>query len=279
MGGCHLRAAYSLGSVSAWFDASADFLINYSPFHFDGDVRVCVGVQYDIDGWFFHHHCSVEVAAELHLWGPPLPGKIRLEFWVMSIDISFGESKAVLSPATLLEFYRMAQPITDGSNEWRTSYQRPKNGAHIFLVESGLIPAANSPAERSSPTEMWDVRGGSFSFSVNCAMAVTEVQLEAGNGIDPITKKFEDEENKVFLKPMKMDRPVQSSKLVLKITRQDPNARNRVVDWQGWQVVALLKAAPSGLWGKCKTSISFKLLSWYPNLLHAHTPGYLDTSR
>jgi hypothetical protein len=84
-------------------------------------------------------------------------------------------------------------------------------------------------------------------------MAVAEVHLAAKGNAASAIKKFEDKKNQVFLKPMKMDRPVHSSKLVIEISRRlDMSAVEECVHLGDWDVVGLLKAVPSGLWGKCE---------------------------
>jgi hypothetical protein len=48
MAGARLHASFSMGPISAWFDAFADFLINYKPFHFIGHVSIAVGVSFKL---------------------------------------------------------------------------------------------------------------------------------------------------------------------------------------------------------------------------------------
>lgn len=52
MGGGRLHAAFAAGPIRAWFDASADFLVNFQPLHFIADVKICVGVSFNVDFLF-----------------------------------------------------------------------------------------------------------------------------------------------------------------------------------------------------------------------------------
>jgi hypothetical protein len=78
MGGGQLNAYFSCGPLSAYFNAWADFLMNFSPFHFLGSVGVEIGVEFDMDLFFCTIHISVDVSATLDLHGPPFGGVVRI---------------------------------------------------------------------------------------------------------------------------------------------------------------------------------------------------------
>src|SRR6202022_4620726 len=90
MGGGQLMAKFCCGPLSAHFNAWADFLINYSPFHFHGDIGVCVGVDFTMDLWICTLHISVDVGASLNLQGPPVGGVVHVDFYIFGFDIYFG---------------------------------------------------------------------------------------------------------------------------------------------------------------------------------------------
>ena len=60
IGGGHLHVGYSSGSLAAWFDAFADFLINYSPFYFIADVGVSIGISYSLHIGFIHRKWEID---------------------------------------------------------------------------------------------------------------------------------------------------------------------------------------------------------------------------
>lgn len=154
MGGGRLHASFSAGSIEAWFDAFVDFLINYKPFHFIAGSGICVGVQYNADAGLIHTHISAEISADLHLWGPPVAGRVHVDFWVMSFDINFGDSPTDVPAITLISFYELvlqassqqkaaaeAEKITDVTD----TDKRPKNEGHVFLAQSGLMTSSEVP--------------------------------------------------------------------------------------------------------------------------------------
>lgn len=194
MGGGRLHTAFSAGPIEAWFDAFANFLINYKPFHFASSAGICVGVRFNIDVLFIHTHISVEVGADLFMWGPPLAGRVHVDIKVAKFDINFGADKGDEKEANIEEFYHLVlQASSQQSNSRAAEEDRALiaegeedilpgdlNQGHTFLATSGLLN--NSSSTDRVQNADWVVRGGSFSFVVGCKMAVQDAQLVDENG-------------------------------------------------------------------------------------------------
>ncbi|PHH93130.1 hypothetical protein CDD83_510 [Cordyceps sp. RAO-2017] len=260
MAGGHLHASFSAGPISAWFDAFADFLINYKPFYFNMQAGVSVGVGFSIDIWFIHIRISVEIGAALYLWGPPLAGRVHVDFWIVAFDINFGDSGHAGDSIDLNEFYllvlqtssssSLASPGTAllGQQEEKQKAEaeqpeaqttRPKNEAHNFLPQSGLLNPTDKPERQQN--EAWLVRAGSFCFVVECKMAVNHVKTDAGAA--PIITYGDAEKGiDIFSKPMKLVNPMTST-LVVQITQGQTSDDN-------WQYDKYMKSVPRALWAK-----------------------------
>ncbi|KAM0457120.1 hypothetical protein ACHAPV_006759 [Trichoderma viride] len=262
MGGGRLHASFSAGPLEAWFDAFADFLINYKPFHFNAQAGLSVGVRFNIDFLFIHTHISVEIGAQLYLWGPPLAGRVHVDFWIVAFDINFGDSEQKIEAVDLLKFYQLvlqaskdqsmaAQAfltmgeVAEDEEEERAAiladdkYPDPqKNEAHNFLAQTGLLNQADSP-ERA-PNDPWVVRAGSFSFIVACKMAINEFKNEKDK--DPVLKGGD-----VFSKPMQLTQCMTSTLLVTV-------AQNGKED-DGWQYEKYTKKVPRALWAQYDPSL------------------------
>lgn len=89
MAGGRLSAVYTQGNLKAWFIAYADFLIAWKPFSYQAKIGVSLGASYRIDWWFIHKTFSIELAAELALWGPEVHGTLHVTWFIISFDISF----------------------------------------------------------------------------------------------------------------------------------------------------------------------------------------------
>jgi hypothetical protein len=165
---CHLTGGFAL---FYWFDAFANFLINYKPFHFASSAGICVGVRFNIDVLFIHTHISVEVGADLFMWGPPLAGRVHVDIKVAKFDINFGADKGDEKEANIEEFYHLVlQASSQQSNSRAAEKDRALiaegeedilpgdlNQGHTFLTTSGLLN--NSSSTDRVQNADWVIRG------------------------------------------------------------------------------------------------------------------------
>ncbi|MBB3190622.1 DUF6603 domain-containing protein [Halomonas cerina] len=91
MAGGHLNALWEDGNLRAWFTAGADFLLAWKPYHYDARIYVDVGVSYTYH-FFGTHHITVDVGADLHIWGPDFAGTARVHLWIVTFHVAFGAS-------------------------------------------------------------------------------------------------------------------------------------------------------------------------------------------
>ncbi|RKK35273.1 hypothetical protein BFJ67_g13349 [Fusarium oxysporum f. sp. cepae] len=198
MGGGRLHTAFSAGPIEAWFDAFANFLINYNPFHFASSAGICVGVRFNIDVLFIHTHISVEVGADLFMWGPPLAGRVHVDIKVAKFDINFGADKGGEKEANIDEFYHLVlQASSQQSNSRAAEEDRALiaegeedilpgdlDQGHTFLATSGLLN--NSSSTDRVQNADWVVRGGSFSFVVGYDESQDPTKSSQRNNIDDL---------------------------------------------------------------------------------------------
>ena len=90
MAGGKLCATYTLGNLKAWFNAYADILMYWKPFKYDITVGASIGVSYTVDLLFVEKTFSIELSADLRLWGPELQGTVHISWYIISFTISFG---------------------------------------------------------------------------------------------------------------------------------------------------------------------------------------------
>jgi hypothetical protein len=90
MAGGHLQATWNSGHLSAWFNAGADFLMSWKPYHYDISIYVDMGVSYTFH-FFGTHHITVELGADLHICERNLQ-YCPFHLWIISFDVRFGSS-------------------------------------------------------------------------------------------------------------------------------------------------------------------------------------------
>ena len=82
MAGGGLHANAEIGSLHAWADFTADFLVRWEPFHYDARIHVGIGAKWKC----FHTTASTD----LHIWGPEFSGTASVDWFIFSFDVKFG---------------------------------------------------------------------------------------------------------------------------------------------------------------------------------------------
>ncbi|MGP0067133.1 MAG: DUF6603 domain-containing protein, partial [Isosphaeraceae bacterium] len=131
MAGAHLQVLWQDGSLRAWFNSGADFIVSWQPYHYDARMHVDVGASYTF--WFFGtQHITIDVGAELHLWGPDFSGTAHVNLEIIAFDLTFGAATTPEAMAlTWGEFEKAFLPPRRGST---TEYD-----VCTVAVESGLL--------------------------------------------------------------------------------------------------------------------------------------------
>lgn len=251
MAGVALEATYSSGDLKAWFRASADFLAQWHPFHFDARVAVSVGASYRMSLLFTTVTLSVEIGAELHLWGPPTGGTVHVDWAVISFTIPFGEQPG-------------ARPATLGWAEFGALL--PPRDAWLTLNLEGV--QAGAGGERLA-------RPDDLSFSTRSAIPATELAVAAPAAPDspaaPARRTIQ-QMGALSIRPMGIT-DVDTPQTVT-VTRD-----GAVVDLQkdGWTVEAVTQNHPQALWGAPlkdgrPAAPEAKLLRDQPVGLRVHAP-------
>lgn len=275
MGGGRLHLVMTVGPLYAYFDAYADFLINYKPFHFQADGGILVGVHFTLDLWLVTIQINVDLAARLYLQGPPVNGTVHIDFYVFGFDVDFGERQVVSqSQLSLEEFYQLVlqadnQPKASNFLTHERQVARDNEAEvdddpdqalcpHIFSCTSGLMPSNNT---KSSPSDMiWSVRGAVFAFDISCKFALT--------GAEVITKSLDEHgtdakhpvdnpaSDTIYAKPMWISSAFFQSQLEVTIANDvpaveelgdDPKPLNP--EWDS--NTGILTSVPTALWGAC----------------------------
>ena len=94
MVGVRMTATFEAGPIKAWFDAGVDFLIAWAPFHYEAHAWVTIGCSVDL-GLFT---ISVQIGADLQIWGPEFGGQALVDLDVVSFTIGFGAPRSAPAP-------------------------------------------------------------------------------------------------------------------------------------------------------------------------------------
>lgn len=264
MGGGRLSATLSAGPLSAWFTAWADFLIKYQPFYFMAEGGVCVGVSCKVDLLFTSFTISAEIGATLTLAGPPLHGRVHVDFWVTSFNVNFGPDAKRADPPSLEDFYELvhqseekvsfATMLMGPAIQQAPAKSNPKG--HVFSCYGGLLEGKGDKTT-TKEKETWQVKSDRFVFAVNVQFALSQATVmppEEFGEPHPDVKPQVFEGETVYARPMEIKTEIKSDLTIsikplvsyYSLTFDD------VLSEQNWQVKKIVKESPTALWGQCK---------------------------
>lgn len=136
MAGGKLSAVYQSGSIRAWFIAYADFLLNWKPLYYMAEMGISIGVEVSLRislGFCkIAFAIAVHLNVQLHIWGPPFAGLIKVDLSVITFTIRFGEAKTPPPALTAAQFVDSFLPK-------QKEKQVEKVAAITTQINSGLI--------------------------------------------------------------------------------------------------------------------------------------------
>ncbi|OAP61482.1 hypothetical protein AYL99_03685 [Fonsecaea erecta] len=262
MAGGRLHVSLQLGALYAYFDAWADLLINYKPFHYQAQGGVSVGVRFTLDLWLVSLSIAVDLGATLYLEGSPMSGKVHVDFWVFGFDVNFGVPAELPGPIGSDAFWKLVLQADTSSQAGRLpqifSQQEPVEEAedlkpHIFSATSGLLP------KKTDNPQVWTVQGTIFALTITFKFPILGGNIITK--IDKDTQKTVPIENPkagdMYAKPMQLTKKIQKSSMDIQIERMvAPHLRDNCDDDPGsldpvWRhQEARYSALPVGLWGQ-----------------------------
>ena len=113
MGG-NMSLTYEWGRIKAWFRVWAEFFMQWKPFLYECSVGVNIGASFRWDFFPFYKTFSVELGAELKLWGPPFGGEVHISWFVISLTIRMGSRHPTVE---LLDWITFADEFLKDSSE------------------------------------------------------------------------------------------------------------------------------------------------------------------
>jgi len=233
MAGGHLEVLFRDGGLRAWLKLGADFLIAWKPYHYDASIYVNVGASYtfDINLLFTRVRVtiSVDVGAQLHLWGPDFSGTARIDLSVISFTIAFGAG-ASQAPKPLETW-----------KEFQESFLPLEKDVCTISVKSGLV--RNIQAKDGEP-ERWVINPKQFSLVIDSA-----VPLKSALG-----GKLKDANTDFGIAPMAVRKQTQTPPSPPQKQFTDSNLTIAITgDNTQFKYLPIKKLVPAGLWGESAT--------------------------
>lgn len=186
MGGGSLSLTFQSGDLKAWFDAHADFIMWWKPFYFDISIGVSIGASYTLDLLFTSKTLTVELSADVELWGPPLAGVAHVSWYIISfsIDINGGGSPSL--PGRSLDWSTFQTSFLPGSATPPALRGRAARGsAPAAVADTGPSPVCRPRATsglsgtwENGEESVWLVSADSFAITTETVVPATSVVVD-----------------------------------------------------------------------------------------------------
>jgi hypothetical protein len=258
MGGGSLDVQFHSGDLRAWFTAHADFLFHWKPYYFQGSVGISIGASYRVNLLFCSFTVSVELGADLSIYGPPTGGTVSIDWYIISFSIPFGASGgpgvkfigwndadnggfSALLPQNDQQQKNKLAAAAGGDALVNVCTTAINTGLVSLVEDTGTAPAADG--------KRWLVRANTVSFSVESAFPLTAVQTAGKTVAAPSDPAYF-----VAIKPMGIGSSTPNSAASiasgLTITLVGKNSGPQdLSDASQWSFAATTRDVPEALWG------------------------------
>lgn len=228
MAGGALAINFHDGNLKAWFIAHADLIIFWKPFHFSASVGVSIGVSYTLDILGIQTTLSIELGADLELWGPPTGGIATIHCWIISFTVPFGADPA-----------KTPQPLSWA--DFQTLLPAPQDIIRITPVNGLSAQESTSSGEETNDanaSKRWIVRGSGFQFTTSSSVPSSQIFLGSQS-----TTPFQ-QSSALNIRPMQKTGLTSKHSVSL-----IPKAGSEPTLDPDWSPVATSGNVPKALWG------------------------------
>jgi hypothetical protein len=93
-----LSVTLDAGPLHVWCAIQADFSLQWMPFHYDISMSIDFGVSFRLSLLFCTITISIDISADLHIWGPDFSGHADVHLWFVSFGVGFGADSSQDAP-------------------------------------------------------------------------------------------------------------------------------------------------------------------------------------
>lgn len=196
MAGGHLDATYESGGLKAWFKMGADFLVAWQPYHYEAEMYLDIGCSYTFE-FFGTQHITLDLGADVSIWGPEFGGHAVLHLWIFSINVNFGNQESTsLTPIDWKTFEASFLPkanltnitvskglVVKGNDDMHLGVVNPKE---LTITTDAFIPTKELNCSATVQGNKWNTKFGigSMDLSADQLQCVQNIKLEKTGDAD-----------------------------------------------------------------------------------------------
>lgn len=243
-----LAVTLDAGPLHVWCTIQADFLLQWMPFHYDISMSVDFGVSFRLDLWFCTITITIDIGADLHIWGPDFSGHAQVHLWFVSFGVGFGADASQDKPQVSWDQFI-------GSLVVPPAPQKKQEKSARMLKADGLARAeadTAAPVSPHQPVQILRVAGLSGSDGVwigDPAKAAVTIATTLPTASATVNKATIPSGQTIVIKATAVkDAPVIDPVLSVTITTGDSG------DAALWAPKVIVGQVSTALWGKGDSS-------------------------
>jgi hypothetical protein len=248
MAGGYLNVRFHAGPLSAWLDASANFIIGWAPFFYEVDISVSVGVAFELTIAGVDITLKVELGAQLLLAGPPTHGSVTVDWYVISFTIPFGSEPAEGSTNNLNweafadKFLPKPKPPAAQARRLALAADPPAETVQPLKlsVTQGRLGGDSGDHTAEPAGDGWVLSPVPFAIQIDTAIPPSKATLQGGQG--QVLQG-----TGVGVRPVGITADLDSP-MTIAVTAPDGSQVD--LAGRGITIVAVSNGAPGALWSK-----------------------------
>ncbi|MEM9599089.1 MAG: DUF6603 domain-containing protein, partial [Acidobacteriota bacterium] len=247
MAGGYLKATFDAGPLSAWFQAAANFLIEWSPFFFQVDIGVQVGVQFQTEIAGVSVTLRAALGANLFLTGPKVHGQVEVNWYVISFTIPFGDGGAATTDNYLKEWTTFADEFLPPAQDDVQQVVKLRAASGLLADTQTQSESANRSSARGVDGDgPWQLRPVPFEIAIDTVVPISTLTVvDSNTEIAGAT---------AGVRPMNRQTPLASPTTV---AVRDAQGAAVDLDARGVDLVPIQNGAPGALWSQSKLDREF----------------------
>jgi len=236
MAGGRLEANWKSGRIKAWYVAYAHFIISWQPYFYDARIGVSIGASYSFRIFRRTRRISIQVGADLHIWGPKFSGKARIRLRIVSFTVRFGSRSQQKPPAL-------------NWTEFKQSFLPSDQDVCTLTVERGLLHQIGE-----GDSERFIVNPKDFALTASSVVPIKEIEPDKVS-TKPLTASGTTPQTTTFgIAPMDVNnQEFTASKYRISLAKIEADG-SEVPQESGLECVPIAKNIPAGLWGESNTT-------------------------
>ena len=151
MAGGGMSAVWQSGSIRAWFDVEADFLLVFQPFHYYLSAGIHLGASFTLDLLFTTITVNIHLGVDVEIWGPEFAGRATIDLSIISFTISFGTSGQQTD--TTIEWPKFLEKLMPSAGSQQPRGVAPAASMAAFGLAADAPPPPPPPIVQITPSD------------------------------------------------------------------------------------------------------------------------------